>query len=177
MKSSEAFKPVYGNLVFLARRDPSLLREFYAKRFREDVLEWADVWPKNPSYEEVRLRFEEQERSPREWRLWIHTRQGKLIGEVSLTDINHSRHTAEFSVVLFDPGYWGRGFGTEASRLFLKDAASRFNLETIYLYTAQQNRRAIGSFEKLGFRVTERLMLERERFVKMELESSDLITS
>lgn len=174
MSTPKEFTPIYGDLVFLARRDSRLLREFYAKRFRADVLVWADVWPKDPSYEEVRLRFGEQEHSSREWRLWVYVMDGRLIGEVSLTDINHSRGAAEFSIVLFDPDYWGRGYGTEAARMFLEDAFSRFNLETIYLYTAHSNRRAISSFQKLGFKTTERLMLERERFVKMEVELSDL---
>ncbi len=152
-------------------RDPRLLREFYAKRFQDEVLRWSDVWPANPTFEEVRLRFEEQERSSAEWRLWIHTLAGGLIGEVSLTDIDRLKRRAEFSIVLFDPAYWGRGYGSEAARLFLAEAAKRLDLELFYLFTASANKRAIRAFEKLGFRITERLRLEGEGFVKMAAET------
>jgi diamine N-acetyltransferase len=171
MKPDVNFTPIRGRSVVLRARDSGLLREFYAKRFQDEVLRWSDVWPANPTFEEVRLRFEEQEESSKEWRLWIHTFQGKLIGEISLTDIDSLKHRAEFSIVLFDPAYWGQGYGSQAARLFLQDAVKRFDLETIYLFTASANKRAIRSFEKLGFRITERLRLEGAGFVKMEAEA------
>lgn len=154
----------------LRARDPRLLREFYVKRFQDEVLRWSDVWPANPTFEEVRLRFAEQKRSPAEWRLWIHTLAGSLIGEVSLTDIDRLKRRAEFSIVLFDPAYWGRGYGSEAAKLFLAEAAKRLDLELFYLFTAADNKRAIRAFEKLGFRITERLRLDGEGFVKMVAE-------
>lgn len=171
MKPDEKFARLHGELVVLQARDPSLLREFYAKRFQPEVLRWSDVWPKDSTFEEVRLRFEEQERSPKEWRLWIHTLAGRLIGEVSLTDIDRLKRKAEFSIVLFDPAYWGRGYGSEAARLVLVEAAKRFDLELFYLFTAADNKRAIRAFEKLGFRITERLRLEGEGFMKMVAEA------
>jgi|GEM_PF-3094416 len=171
MKLDVNFTPIRGRSVVLRARDPSLLREFYAKRFQPEVLRWSDVWPKDSTFEEVRLRFEEQERSPKEWRLWIHTLAGRLIGEVSLTDIDRLKRCAEFSIVLFDPAYWGRGYGSEAARLVLVEAAKRFDLELFYLFTAADNKRAIRAFEKLGFRITERLRLEGEGFVKMVAEA------
>lgn len=171
MRPRADFKPLGGKLVILKPRSRELLREFYTKRFQSEVLRWSDVWPENPTFEEVRLRFEEQENSSKEWRLWIHTHEGKLIGEISLTDIDAFNRRAELSIVLFDPPYWGQGYGTEATMLFLTDAVKRFNLESVYLFTALENKRAIRSFEKLGFHITERLMLEKDRFVRMELES------
>lgn len=174
MKSDDRFEPLEGKRVVLRLRSYALLREFFTKRFQGDVLEWADVWPENPNYEEVRLRFRQQEESDREWRLWVHTLESKLIGEISLTDIDRQNRRAELSIVLFDPPYWGQGYGTEAARLFLADAASRFGLELFYLFTAQKNVRAIRSFQKLGFNVTEKLSLEGERFVRMEKVVSTL---
>ena len=171
MRPAADFKPISGKLVILKPRSRELLREFYTKRFKSDVLRWSDVWPENPTLEEVRLRFEEQEESSKEWRLWIHTIQGRLIGEISLTDIDSLKNRAELSIVLFDPPYWGQGYGTEATMLFLADAVKRFNLESVYLFTALENKRAIRSFEKLGFRIAERLSLEQERFVRMEAEA------
>jgi len=171
MKPDVNFTPIRGRSVVLRARDPMLLREFYAKRFQDEVLRWSDVWPANPTFEEVRLRFAEQERSSNEWRLWIHTLAGRLIGEVSLTDIDRLKRRAEFSIVLFDPAYWGRGYGSEAARLFLTEAAKRLDLELFYLFTASANKRALRAFEKLGFRIVERLRLEGEGFVKMEAET------
>ena len=89
---------------------------------------------------------------------------------MSLTDIDRLKRKAELSIVLFDPAYWGQGYGSQAARLFLQDAVERFDLETIYLFTASANKRAIRAFEKLGFRITERLRLDGEGFVKMAAE-------
>lgn len=169
MKPSPGFEPIRGELVQLRPRSPELLREFYAKRLKENVLMWSEVWPPDPSFEEARLQFQEQERSPREWRLWIFTHQGKLIGEASLVDIDRLAKKAEFSIVLVDENYWGRGFGSEAARLFLADAFTRFGLELIYLFTSVENVRAIGAFQKLGFEKKERLKFEGKGFVRMEL--------
>lgn len=177
MKPSQDFIPIRGKLVVLHPRNPELLKEFYAKRFRPEVLRWADTWPKNPSFEEVGQRFEKQERSSNQWRLWIHTLDGKLIGQVSLFDIDKVKRQAEFGVVLFAPPYWGQGYGTEAARLFLTDACRRFDLELVYLSTAQDNKRAIRSFEKLGFRITERLSTEDQRSVIMQAPARTLFSA
>ncbi len=132
MKPGADFKPITGKNVVLKARDASFLRDYYARRLRPDVLEWADVWPKNPSYEEVRLSFATQEESPKDWRLWIHSFAGRLVGEASLMDIDRSNRRAEFGICIFDPDYWQKGFGTEAGRLFLADAVKRFGLELVY---------------------------------------------
>lgn len=174
MKPGTDFKPITGKLVVLRPRSQSLLREFYAKRLRADVLEWAEVWPANPTYEEVRLSFAAQEESSKEWRLWIHSFAGRLVGEASLVDIDRGNRRAEFAICIFDPDYWQKGFGTEAGMLFLQDAVRRFGLELVYLFTKQVNARAIGSFEKIGFRIVQRLSLEGKQFVRMELAGGSL---
>lgn len=175
MKPSAKFKPIVGELVTLKPRNAALLREFYSKRFQSEVLKWADVWPANPSFEEVRLRFSEQEDSDKEWRLWIHTHHSKLIGEVSLLDIDQVEGRAEFGIVLFDTAFWGQGYGSEGARLFLIDAVERFRLKLVYLFTAEANKRAVRSFEKIGFMVTERLTMEGDRFVRMQASASNFI--
>jgi RimJ/RimL family protein N-acetyltransferase len=171
VKPGVDFKPISGKLVVLKPRDQSFLREYYVRRLRPDVLAWADVWPKNPTYEEVRLSFANQEESPKEWRLWIHSYASRLVGEVSLFDIDRTNKRAEFGICIFDPDYWGKGYGTEAGRLFLRDASQRFGLKLFYLFTAQANKRGIGSFEKIGFKITERLSMEGKQFVRMEATS------
>lgn len=177
MKPGVDFKPISGKLVVLKPRNQTLLREYYARRLRPDVLAWADVWPKNPTYEEVRLSFAKQEESPKEWRLWVHSFASRLVGEVNLFDIDRANKRAEFGICIFDPDYWGKGYGTEAGRLFLRDASSRFGLELFYLFTTQANKRGIGSFEKIGFTITERLSMEGKQFVRMEASKEEIETS
>ncbi len=174
MKPGRDFFPLVASRVVIKARRLELLREFFTKRFQPEVLKWSDVWPANPSFEEVRLRFNEQEASPKEWRLWIFTNTNRFIGEVSLTDIDIINRKAELSIVLFDPNYWGQGYGSEAARIFLSDVCKRFGLDSIYLFTAQNNKRAIRAFEKLGFRVTKKLIMDKENFVRMDVESQHL---
>ena len=171
----QEFPPIYGSRIVLRKRDPELLEIYHAKRFTSDVLRWADAWPRNPAIMELRKRFEIEEASPREWKLWIHLWDGNLIGETSMYEIDQTKQEAEFMIVVFEPRYWGQGYGTEAARLFLKDACRRFGLERVYLSTEQDNKRAIRSFEKLGFRVMEKVSVGKDRSVRMELRTKALI--
>ncbi|MBN2379272.1 GNAT family N-acetyltransferase [candidate division WOR-3 bacterium] len=174
MKPGSDFKSLMGKNVVLKPRDERLLGEYYQKRFRPEVLHWADTWPRIENLSELRNRFQVQELSPSEFRLWIFTLSDKLIGEVSLFDIDLVKGKAEFGIVIFDPAYWGQGLGTEAARLFLAYACRFFKINVLYLSTSQENKRAIRSFEKLGFRISGRVASEEEKRVKMEADTSIL---
>lgn len=74
-----------------------------------------------------------------------------LIGFVSLTKVNHQNQNAEFSIMIGDKSYWGKGCGYEATILCLNYAFQELNMARIYLYVRQNNATAIALYKKVGF--------------------------
>ncbi len=74
-----------------------------------------------------------------------------LIGQVSLkNDENLPSRTATFGIFIGDPAYLGRGYGTEASVLFLNYALSILGFHKVNLDLFEYNARALALYEKLG---------------------------
>ena len=86
--------------------------------------------------------------------------QDTYIGDVWCYAIEQGeeRH-AMFSIVLFDPAWWGQGLAAKATRLFLPEVQERFDVIRIGAFVYADHSRCIGLLRKLGF-------AERERFVE-----------
>jgi RimJ/RimL family protein N-acetyltransferase len=90
--------------------------------------------------------------NPREVELAIVTMDGDLhIGVVGLHNINPITHAAEFRILIGDTAYWGRGYGTEATRLTLAYGFELLNLHKIFLGVNSEHRAAVHAYEKSGF--------------------------
>ncbi len=75
-----------------------------------------------------------------------------LIGNVSLENINHLDRSAELGIFIGYKKYWGRGYGSEAIELILDFGFNVLNLNSIFLKVYSYNKRAIKSYEKIGFK-------------------------
>lgn len=73
------------------------------------------------------------------------------IGIVGLEDINWRDRNAEFGIIVGEPDFWGRGYGSDALRTILDVGFRWFNLHRIFLHVVAENARAIRSYEKCGF--------------------------
>lgn len=73
----------------------------------------------------------------------------KPIGNISLTHKNKS--TSEMHIVIGEKEYWGRGFGTSATKEALKIAFSKLKYKKVYLETRPKNKRAINMYKHCGF--------------------------
>jgi len=83
----------------------------------------------------------------------IHTvDSGELIGTVALTDFTQDGRCATLRILIGEPAYWGRGFGTSAVRLVVGYGFDVLGLQEIVLGVFDFNERAIRSYEKVGFR-------------------------
>ena len=69
--------------------------------------------------------------------------------------------SGRYRIGIENPGYWGRGYGTEVTRLALHYAFNTLQLHRVHLRVAAYNTRAIRCYQKCGFRVEGR---ERENF-------------
>jgi RimJ/RimL family protein N-acetyltransferase len=76
----------------------------------------------------------------------------RLIGATALHQIDFLRRNCAFGIVIGDPGEWGKGHGTEATRLIVGHAFETLNLNRVWLHVYEYNPRGIRAYEKVGFR-------------------------
>ncbi|MFP5379818.1 MAG: GNAT family N-acetyltransferase [Vicinamibacteria bacterium] len=81
---------------------------------------------------------------------WIIEHDGRAIGTLLLTDRGAAK--ARLSVEIFDPALRGRGLGTEAVGLALREAFAERGHERVELVVYTDNAPAIACYEKCGFR-------------------------
>jgi RimJ/RimL family protein N-acetyltransferase len=98
----------------------------------------------------------------------IHERVGdRLIGTTALTDfVGVPKPSALFRIVIGEKDCWGKGYGTEATRLVLEEAFQRHRCGEVRLEVFRHNQRAIAAYERVGFRRTgsHAELVGRERF-------------
>ncbi len=78
------------------------------------------------------------------------------IGGTGLHHIDHLHRTAEFGIVIGEKECWGKGYGTEVTRLVLDYGFTGLGLHNILLHTLGYNERAIRAYARAGFRVVGR---------------------
>ncbi len=88
----------------------------------------------------------------------IVVREGqRLIGSVSLMNIVHQRGVCELGIAIGDKQAWGKGYGSEATRLICDYGFTFLNLQTIYLWHVAFNERAHRAYLKAGFQLAGRI--------------------
>jgi RimJ/RimL family protein N-acetyltransferase len=96
------------------------------------------------------------------------------IGNVNLTAISWINRSAEFSIMLGDKSQWGKGLGTEATKLMLKHAFEELNLHRVYLTVRNDNESAMKLYEKAGFKqegIMRESVFKNNKYVTMNLMS------
>src|SRR5438270_9208775 len=76
----------------------------------------------------------------------------RLIGLVGLNDINYINQTAEFYNIIGDRSVWGKGYGTECTRLMLRYGFMELNLNRIQTLDMEENIAGWRTDEKAGFK-------------------------
>ena len=83
----------------------------------------------------------------------IDKKNKKHIGNIKLGPINWVHRFSEFGILIGEKKYWGKGFGYEATRLLLDHAFDKLNIHRIRLGVVDENKSAIRSYLKLGFKI------------------------
>jgi RimJ/RimL family protein N-acetyltransferase len=76
----------------------------------------------------------------------------RLIGCTGLHEIDLRSRRSGFGIFLGDKGEWGKGYGTEATRLIVGHAFTTLNLHRVWLHVFAPNERGLRTYEKVGFR-------------------------
>lgn len=96
--------------------------------------------------------YEEAAKATDAYHFAIRTLDGdRLIGNCSLFDNDRRSRTAMYGIGIGDKAYWGRGYGTDATRLALRAAFDELNYHRVELESFAFNARAIRAYEKAGF--------------------------
>ena len=77
--------------------------------------------------------------------------EGLHIGNIGLHKIDRLHRKAEIGIVIGEPTFWSRGYGTEAMRTALGYAFGPLSLNKVSLDVLEYNVRAIRMYERLGF--------------------------
>lgn len=74
------------------------------------------------------------------------------IGNTGLHEIDHRHGTAEFGIMIGEKDCWGKGYGTEATRLMLAYGFAGLGLHNIMLRVYAYNERGLRAYRRAGFR-------------------------
>ena len=76
----------------------------------------------------------------------------KLIGGTGLFEIDWTSRSAMVGISIYNPKYWGKGYGEESMNLLLSFAFRNLNLNRVELDTFDFNKRAQKCYLKAGFK-------------------------
>jgi RimJ/RimL family protein N-acetyltransferase len=83
----------------------------------------------------------------------ITTKDGNhLIGCTGLHDLDQVNRNCHFGIMIGEPPSWGKGFGTEATRLITRYAFESLNLHRVWLTVYDFNLRGAAVYEKVGYK-------------------------
>ncbi len=100
-------------------------------------------------------------------RNWAIEADGRHIGNCAL-HLHESGETAGFGIIIGDKAQWGKGYGTATLREVPRIGFEEMGLQRIHLTALAGNGRAIGCYQKCGFRhegVRRRHQLKRGRWL------------
>ena len=160
----------------MAMRHPFLVGELvYLRRFeREDMTDRYFQWLNDGevtrymvngavpnSSENIEAYYERMSRSPNDVLFAIVDRATEThIGNTGIHDIDWIRRLGGFGILVGEKEYWGKGYGTEITRLIVGFAFDRLNLNKVWLGVHADHGGAVRAYEKAGFRVEGRLRQE-----------------
>jgi RimJ/RimL family protein N-acetyltransferase len=75
----------------------------------------------------------------------------RLIGTCAFSQLDGENGSALYHITIGEQDAWGKGYGTEATRLMLDHAFGTLGLHRIALYVFEFNERAIRAYRNAGF--------------------------
>lgn len=74
------------------------------------------------------------------------------IGNTDLREINYEDGTCYYGILIGEPDAWGKGYGTETTRLMLNYAFDVLGLYNVLLEVYEDNPHAIRAYERAGLK-------------------------
>ena len=89
---------------------------------------------------------------PDSFTMAVHVRDtDRLIGSCAFSQLDADNGSALFHITIGEKDAWGKGYGTDATKLMLEHAFTRLGLHRVALSVFSFNERAIRAYRKAGF--------------------------
>ena len=75
----------------------------------------------------------------------------QLIGYAGITSISRINHAGEYYILLGEKSSWGKGYGTEVTRLIVHYGFATLNLHRIMLTVSNLNSGGVTAYTRAGF--------------------------
>lgn len=112
-----------------------------AVQMRPRTMEFEEQWWEGAAHDDRGVAFTIYERETL-----------RPIGNTDLTDIDTYHRTASFGLMIGEKECWGKGYGTEATRLMLEYGFTVLGVHNIMLEVYGYNERAIRTYRRAGFK-------------------------
>jgi RimJ/RimL family protein N-acetyltransferase len=142
-----------GKLVRMAAPTPDDFPIMKGWTDNDEYLRLADGDPARPQSLEQVENFEKEIFGDKDT-YFFHIRtldDDRLIGSMGLFNFRWKDGSAEFGIVIGDPEYWGKGYGSDATQIMLHYCFHELNLHRVSLQVLGYNTRAVRAYEKCGF--------------------------
>jgi RimJ/RimL family protein N-acetyltransferase len=141
-----------GQLVTLRRHAPQNVAAFRRWYADPEIARLA-------RYQQAPMRTDEIERffaarvvGPDALAMAVHERTTeRLIGTCAFSQLDGDNGSALYHITIGESDAWGRGYGTEATRLMVDHAFGTLGLHRIALFVFEFNERAIRAYQRVGF--------------------------
>jgi RimJ/RimL family protein N-acetyltransferase len=151
------------------RRDLVPLYQKWLNDFEITRSLWVQFRPMTP--EGAEGRYEAMRKNARTVCFTVYERASmRPMGSAALEDIDPVHRTAHFSISIGEKDYWGKGYGTEVTRLMLDYGFSGLGLHNILLTVFSFNERGIRAYKRAGFRE-----ISRREALRLVGETYDVI--
>lgn len=118
-----------------------------------DVTQFMIMGDRPTHLELLTEEWEREIRNPRIVTFAIIENTGpKMVGWCGLYSIHPISRAAEFRIFIGDKGQWNKGLAQEATRLLIRYAFEKLNLNKIYLGVNASYTAAVTCYEKAGFK-------------------------
>lgn len=145
------FKKLLGETIYLSPRSTEDVEKFTEWLNDFEVTDYLSRSSQLVTLEYERKYLEEPKKDEVSFAI-ITINESRLIGTVSLMNIDYINRTATLGIFIGDKEYRNNGCGTEAIRLILDYGFNYLNLNNIQLEVLEFNERAIKSYKKCGFK-------------------------
>ena len=141
-----------GDEVVLRRHTPENLAAFQRWYADPEVVRLTRYQDGPMRTEEIERFFAARALGADSLAMAIHVRDSdRLIGTCALSQLDADNGSALFHITIGEKDTWGRGYGTEATRLMIDHAFSGLGLHRVALSVFAFNERAIRSYRSVGF--------------------------
>ena len=141
-----------GDLVVLRRHAPENVTAFQRWYADPEIARLARYQPTPMRPAEIDRFFEARVVGPDALAMAVHERAtDRLVGTCAFSQLDGENGSALYHITIGESDVWGRGYGTEATRLLLDHAFGTLALHRIALFVFEFNDRAIRAYRRCGF--------------------------